>query len=77
MLFYPAHLTFIMTAELSRFEGKQIIICDNEKTRNLGIAGGVGLVEAVRENVLSVIFTGFGGPAGPYELEERDIEWAE
>jgi hypothetical protein len=64
--------------ELTEFVGKKIKIKDTERTRALGIAGGPGYVESVKNGKLQVIYTEkYYGPAGPFALDRDDVEIVE
>ncbi len=55
--------------------GTRVKIKNTEKTSPHEIANGPGYVESIKEDgTLRIIFTGMGGPAGPYDLDLYDVE---
>lgn len=55
-------------------QGTKVKIKLTEKTKGHGIANGPGYVESMgKEGTLRIIFTGMGGPAGPYDLSTDDV----
>lgn len=55
--------------------GTRVKIKNTEKTSPHGIANGPGFVDSIKQDgTLRIIFTGMGGPAGPYDLGLDDVE---